>query len=336
MTTVRHHVETARASLVKAGLGPEDAAIDAEVLARSALGWDRATYLTHSRNEAPGSFADRYRGMLERRTRREPVSLITGHREFWGLDFQVTSDVLTPRPETELLVEEALRRITEFDHAKPSVVDVGTGSGCVAIVITRMTRARVSATDVSPAALAVARQNAERHGVGDQIEWVCAPLLEGIDDAPDVIVANLPYIPESDMPNLPPEVREFEPRTALDGGHDGLQIIRQLVDSAARRLRDGGYLIVEVGPGQAATLARRQDAMPGRGALRVVDTREDLQGVPRVLTMQVQRFASQGPSEQGAHGAPRGRGVGLSGSPRSARGGSGRSPVYFGRPRSPV
>ena len=283
MTTVRSHVETAQASLVKAGLEPEEAAIDAEVLARTALGWDRATYLTHGGSEAPGNFAARYRGMLERRTLREPVSLITGHREFWGLNFDVTSDVLTPRPETELLVEEALRRIEELDHARPRVVDVGTGSGCIAIVIARMTRARVTATDISPAALTIARRNAERHGVGDRIEWVSAPLLDSVHDPPDVIVANLPYIPETDISSLPPEVREFEPRTALDGGLGGLQIVEQLVDSAAQRLADGGYVIVEVGPGQAATLARRQDTRLG---LRAIETRKDLQGIPRVLTMQ--------------------------------------------------
>ena len=283
MTTVRSHVETAQASLVKAGLEPAEAAIDAEVLARTALGWDKATYLTHGGSEAPGNFAKQYRGMLKRRTLREPVSLITGHREFWGLDFDVTSDVLTPRPETELLVEEALRRIEELDHARPRVVDVGTGSGCIAVVIARMTRARVTATDISPAALTIARRNAERHGVGDQIEWVSAPFLDEVHDPPDVIVANLPYIPETDISNLPPEVREFEPRTALDGGRGGLQIVEQLLDSAAQRLADGGYVIVEVGPGQAATLARRQDTRLG---LRAIETPKDLQGIPRVLTMQ--------------------------------------------------
>ena len=283
MTTVRGHVDAARSRLVLAGLGRQEAAIDAEVLARSVLGWNRATYLSNGRTELPGNFADRYHGMLERRAQREPVSLITGQREFWGLDFDVTSDVLTPRPETEILVEAALARVEEYDHPRPHVVDVGTGSGCVAVVIARDTQARVTATDVSKAAIAVALRNAERHGVGDRIRWVWAPLLDGVRDTPDLIVANLPYVPESDISKLPPEVREFEPHIALDGGPDGLQVVTQLAEEASQRLAAGGYLIVELGLGQAVSLSRRLEA---RSELEVVDTRNDLQGILRVMTLQ--------------------------------------------------
>lgn len=281
MTSVRGHVHAARARLISAGLEREEAAVDAEVLARSALGWDRATYVSDVGTEAPGDFADRYQQMLERRSRREPVSLITGHREFWGLDFDVTSDVLTPRPETEILVEATLARIEENDRTQPHVVDVGTGSGCVAIAIARNSRARVTATDISPAAIAVAKGNAERHDVSDRIQWVCAPLLERVQETPDVIAANLPYISRSDIPSMPPEVREFEPHTALDGGPGGLQLILQLVDVASRRLAPGGHLLLELGQGQAAILSEHLEAW---SELEVIDVRDDLQGISRVMT----------------------------------------------------
>ena len=285
MTTVHSHVEAARARLVSAGLERQEAAIDAEVLARNVLGWDRATYLSDGRTEAPGDFPDRYHRLLERRAQREPVSLITGRREFWGLDFAVTPDVLTPRPETEILVEATLARVEAYDDA-PHVVDVGTGSGCVAIVIAQNTVARVTATDVSQTAIAVARRNAERHGVSDRIRWVCAPLLDSVRDVPDVIVANLPYIPRSEISKLPPEVRVFEPHTALDGGPDGLELVTRLVDVASQRLAAGGYLIVELGLGQTVSLSRYLETRP---ELEIVDTQDHLQGIPRVMTMQRSR-----------------------------------------------
>ena len=281
MTTVREHVDAAKARLVSAGLERQEAAIDAEVLARSVLGWDRATYLADGRTEAPGDFPNRYRPLLERRARREPVSLITGRREFWGLDFDVTSDVLTPRPETEILVEAARARVEEYEHT-PHVVDVGTGSGCVAVVIAQSTDAQVTATDVSEAAIAVARRNAERYDVCDRIRWVCAPLLDRVRDTPDVIVANLPYIPRSAISKLPAEVRLFEPHTALDGGPDGLQLVMQLVDVASHRLAAGGYLIVELGLGQTVSLSEYLEARP---ELQIVATHYDLQGIPRVMTI---------------------------------------------------
>ena len=301
MTTVRGHVDAARACLVSAGLDRQEAAIDAEVLARSVLGWDRATYLSDGRSEAPVDFPERYRRLLERRAQREPVSLITGHREFWGLDFEVTPDVLTPRPETEILVEATLARLEEYDDHAPHVVDVGTGSGCVAVVIAQNTRAQVTATDVSQAAITVAQRNAERHDVKNRIRWVCAPLLDGIQGTPDVIVANLPYIPRSDISQLPPEVRVFEPHAALDGGPDGRQLVTQLVDVASDRLAAGGYLIVELGLGQTVSLSQYLEARP---ELEIVQTQDDLRGIPRVVTMR-RRSAGSGHAEHVGGSTPR-------------------------------
>ena len=285
MKTVRDHVAEGRLDLLSAGLTNEEAASDAEMLARNALGWDRATYISNVRASVSVEFVHRYRGMLDRRVQREPVSLITGQREFWGLEFTVTRDVLTPRPETELLVEETIALVNKDNQSKPHVVDVGTGSGCVAIAIAKTSRARVTATDVSSLALAVARHNATRHGVDDSIHWVCAPLLKGVHEPPDIITANLPYIPSMEISQLPPEVQQFEPHVALDGGTNGLEIITQLLREASLRLKNGSTLILEIGRGQAAALSTLLETTP---ELQIVKTRNDLQGITRVIALRRQ------------------------------------------------
>ena len=282
MTTVCGYITGARVRLRDAGLDPAEAACDAELLARTVLGWDRTTYLSSNRVEAPPGFASQYDAVVTRRERREPVSLITGRREFWGLEFAVTPDVLTPRPETELLVEEALCRVPQSSPVY--VVDVGTGSGCLSVAIAHeRSRVRITATDISGAAIAIARRNAKHHGVEDRITWVCAPFLDGVEGQPDVVVANLPYVPATEFPNLPPEVREFEPRIALDGGADGLAAIRRLVDDARDRLAPCGHLILELGDGQATSLRRYVEKQLG---LRLVGVRDDLRGIPHVAIIQ--------------------------------------------------
>ena len=296
MTTVQELVGEARVRLVRAGLEPDQAGIDAEVLARNTLGWDRATYLAEGRVAAPADFLRRYERVLERRERREPVSLITGHREFWGLDFEVTPDVLTPRSETEILVEEAVSCLRGHGLNRAQVVDVGTGSGCLAVsVALEVPDCHVTAVDVSIEALRVARRNAARHGVANRMRWICAPLLEGLAEArdPTVIVANLPYVPESEMESLPPEVREYEPPGALTGGLDGLDAIRALVDQTDRYLGHGGWLVLECGSGQSESVCRHVSSVNGRaardfhhGRLEVVKIHDDLQGIPRVLVVQ--------------------------------------------------
>ena len=160
-----------------AGVGADEAAADAEVLARHVLGWDRATYLARRRDPAPPGFEVRYSPLADRRARREPVSIITGRREFWGLAFAVGPAVLAPRPETELIVEMALELFGDQRGAPLAIADVGTGSGCLAVTLAReFPRAAVTAVDISSAALAVARRNAVAHGVADRIAWIEAPL----------------------------------------------------------------------------------------------------------------------------------------------------------------
>ena len=286
MTTVHAEVAAARARLRHAGFDTDAAGTDAEVLARAALGWDLATYVARGRSAPPAAFRDRYRSMLERRTRREPVSLIIGRREFWGLDFEVTPDVLTPRPETELVVEEALRALDRQRTLSPRLIDVGSGSGCLAVAIAReRPHVRITATDVSLRALRVARRNARRHGVAKRIAWVATSLLDGVGTRPDVIVANLPYVADDDFPRLPPDVRDFEPQVALLGGGDGLDAIRRLLAAAGRQLRIRGALIIEFGFGQAGAIRAAVASVPG---LALVHIRCDLGGIQRVAVIERQ------------------------------------------------
>jgi release factor glutamine methyltransferase len=284
--TLVDHVSAGRTLLRTAGIGTAEASTDAEVLARCLLGWDRARYLAGVCEPAPPWFSGEYARVLERRAAREPVSLIVGRREFWGLEFEVTRDVLTPRPETELLVQEGLACAADLGRNRPNgpvVVDVGTGSGCVAISLTReIAAARVVATDISGAALAVARRNAARHGVSDRVSFVIASLLEGIRAPVDLVVSNPPYVPTADLAALPPEVRNFEPASALAGGPDGLDVIRALADQAQRTLAPGGWLVIEFGHGQEAGL---RAAIAERPALELVRIRADLQRIPRTAVL---------------------------------------------------
>jgi release factor glutamine methyltransferase len=189
------------------------------VLARTALGWERATWLARRDDPAPADALTTLDGWIDRRERREPVAYITGHREFWGLDFVVTSAVLIPRPETELVVEAALQRLADRDRAW-RIADVGTGSGCLAVALAcERPDARVIASDIPGEALEVARRNAARHGVADRIEFIQGDLLDPITRICDLIVANPPYVVERARPALGPEVRDHEPGVALFGGN---------------------------------------------------------------------------------------------------------------------
>ena len=291
--SVLDRVGAAATRLTAAGLPRAAAALDAEVLARHVLGWDRAAYLCHRRDAAPPGFAARYTALLDRRAGREPVASIVGGREFWGLAIDVTPSVLTPRPETELLVEEALRLAGQSAAGAPCIVDAGAGSGCVAIALaTELPAARIIATDVSGDALAVARRNADRHGVGRRIAWVRTSGLDGLSVTPDVIVSNPPYVPDGELGGLPPEVRDFEPRTALAGGRDGLVLVRMLLGAAARRLAPGGHLVIELGRGQAAAV---RAAIASQPRLTLVKVRDDLQGIPRAIVVQ-RRGPTPGPA----------------------------------------
>jgi release factor glutamine methyltransferase len=277
--TVAAAVAEASDTLRRAGVPASEAPGDAEVLARHALGWDLTAFALHRNEPAPPDFDREFAELIARRARREPVSQIVGHRAFWGLDFDVTRDVLTPRPETELIVESALavaRRDTPT-----LIVDVGTGTGCVAVALaTELPLASIVATDVSTQALDVARANAARHHVGDRIRFVEADLLPPIEHA-DMIVSNPPYVAVREVDTLAPEVREYEPAVALFGGPDGLGIYRRLLAAARAAINPDGRSIVELGYNQAGDVI----AIARERGWDLETVRRDLQGIDRALTL---------------------------------------------------
>jgi release factor glutamine methyltransferase len=210
------------------------------------------------------------------------VSYILGTREFWGLAFEVGPDVLIPRPETELIVEEALALVPRT--GSPRIVDVGTGSGCIAVALAHeIAGARVTATDLSPKALAVARRNAVRHGVDQRVTFVETSFLEGLDDGVDLIVSNPPYVPSVSERGLTPEVRDYEPPVAVFSGEDGLDGVRSVLTGAAPKLASGGFLVMEFGCGQDDCVVSLVDETPG---LRLTKIRHDLQDIPRIVICQ--------------------------------------------------
>lgn len=280
--TIHDLVQGARDRFVNAGISANLATLDAEVLARQVLGWDRARFLADRNETATSVFVLRYEPLVARRERREPVSYILGTREFWGLPFEVGPDVLIPRPETEFIVEETLELAGKDGH--PVIIDIGTGSGCIAVALAReIPGARIIATDVSKYALEVARRNAIRHEVADRINFVETSFLNGIEDTADLIVSNPPYVPAVAQPALTPEVRDYEPALAVFGGADGLDGLRSVVQAAAQRLRPGGWLVMEFGCGQDDCV---RDLVNGISGIEIVKIRHDLQDIPRTVICQ--------------------------------------------------
>lgn len=227
------------------------------------------------------------RGLLERRAGREPLQYILGTQEFCGLEFHVNPAVLIPRPETELLVEYVAQRIPAERQA--TIVDVCTGSGCIAVAIARLRpRARVIATDLSNPSLAVARQNAMRHEVCERITWLEGDLLgamagQGLEGQVDLIISNPPYIAEADWATLQPEVRLFEPRGALVAGPQGTELHERLLKESSRYLASGGALIMEIGAGQARAMRRIVEQIPGYRFHKLV---YDEAGLERVVIVE--------------------------------------------------
>ena len=253
--TVRSVLAAARDRLREGGR--TGVALEAEVLLAHCLGVDRVALYRDPDRLLTADQVACCLGLVERRGRGEPVAYLTGHKEFMGLDLMVGPCVLVPRPETELLVETALQLLAPVPAA-PLAVDVGTGSGAIAVSLAAVHPAvRVLATDVDAAALAVARRNAVAYAVAERISFLQGDLLAPLDTPAylgqvDLIAANLPYVPTGELAGLPRDVRDYEPRLALDGGPDGLDLYRRLVPAARRLLRPGGALLMEIGPGQGA------------------------------------------------------------------------------------
>lgn len=256
---------------------------DAERLLGHVLGLDRAALHAEPARAVAVDQAIRFRDLARRRAAREPLQHLTGEQEFWSLSFRVTPDVLIPRPETEHLVAALLRLRLRPD---PLLLDLGTGSGCLAIAGAReIPGALVVATDIEPAALDVARGNALRHGLSERITFLRGDLFAPLagrrwERGFDVILSNPPYVPEADWEGLEPEVREHEPKGALTPGGDGLAIHRRLAAGAASWLRPGGALLAEIGAGQGEAV-RSLYAPPS--PLELVAIEPDLAGIPRVI-----------------------------------------------------
>jgi release factor glutamine methyltransferase len=247
---------------------------DAELLLLRALGRDRTFLLTHPDAELSPEQLDRYEAWIRRRAAHEPVQYIVGEQEFYGLSFRVTPEVLIPRPETEHLVEGLLMRVP---HDVPlRIADVGTGSGAIAVALAHaLPLAQVTALDISPAALTVAQQNAQTHGVDRRMRFLPSDLLEAVrGEGFDAIVSNPPYIAESEV--LEAQVRDYEPHAALYAGTTGFEVYERLVPQAGEALAPGGWLMLEIGHGQRNAIAA---LLTGWSDVEFAD---DLQGIPRV------------------------------------------------------
>jgi release factor glutamine methyltransferase len=276
-STIGEWQRRAARRLEAAGIEPAETLLEAEVLLRHVLGLNRAQLLARRADRLPAQAAAQLTPLLDRRLAREPLAYITGRREFFGLEFTVDRRVLIPRPETEGLVE----RVIGLAHGAPAIVDVGTGSGCIAVgLAVHLPSARLTAVDVSAEALALARLNAARHGVAERISFVQGDLLSALGDRFDIIVSNPPYILSAEIATLQPEITRYEPHTALDGGGDGLDVIRCLLRQARVRLKPGGALVLEIGAGQGqAVAALARAALPGAR----VTVEHDLAGLERYV-----------------------------------------------------
>lgn len=260
--------------------GIVNARLEAEWLLCAAMGLDRVGLYLQYEKPLNGDELATYRAMVARRARREPLQHILGSQEFCGLEYEVTSDVLIPRHDTEVLVTEAISRQPNSHF----VLDIGTGSGCIAIsLVNRMPAAKVTATDISEAALAVARRNAETHGAA--IEFLQGSLFVPVAGRRfDLIVSNPPYIPTADIETLDQEVRNYDPVSALDGGSDGLDFYRHLIPAAVEHLNPEGWLLVEIGIGQSKEVI---SMFQGADRFNAPFITTDSSGIERVIGAQL-------------------------------------------------
>lgn len=275
--TLKEALAKGVAVLKKAGV--ETPAADACILLCFAADCDRTYLYAHGEQVVAAAVLEKYEACLFKRSGRMPVQYITGHCEFMSLDFYVGPEVLVPRPDTEILVETAVR--TLLSAGKPmTVLDIGTGSGCIAVSVAhRVKSCTVTAADISAAALETAGRNAAKNGVSDRLEFLQSDLFKELTGRKfDVCLSNPPYVRSGDIPGLQREVGEYEPWQALDGGPDGLEFYRRIIGASPGYLNSGGCLFLEVGQGQAPEVAR---LMEGRYA--GIGIARDLAGIDRVV-----------------------------------------------------
>jgi release factor glutamine methyltransferase len=266
--------------------GIEDAKVDARALLCHALRIDRARLVADSERILEAREVAAILALAARRLKREPVSRIRGHKDFWTLTLGVTPAVLTPRPETETVVEAALDEIDRdgSKREKLSILDIGTGSGALLLaLLSELPNAVGLGTDISVAALEIARANAERNKLSARCKFVACDIAAGVRGIFDLVVSNPPYVPRGDIAALTPEVRDYAPALALDGGHDGLDGYRAIAGVARALLAPAGRLIVELGAGQEPAVR----ALFTNAGLKVTVARKDLAGIPRALVADV-------------------------------------------------
>ncbi len=269
--------------------------LEARVLLAHVLKLEPSALLTRSDLVVASGDGRRYEQLLKRRESHEPLAYIIGEREFYGLSFIVDERALIPRPETELLVEEALGFVTDSRHASSEtlvIADIGTGSGCIVVSVAASLAGRPGvrfiATDISGDAVDVARSNAERHHVADRFDFRVGDSLEPLTEPIDLIIANPPYVPEENAARLQPEITKFEPQVAITGGPgDGLRVSRRIIEGAPKMLRPGGSLLMEMGYGQADLAI--DIAQRAFGAKAEIGVQLDLAGIPRVLRVWMKR-----------------------------------------------
>ncbi|MSO73531.1 MAG: peptide chain release factor N(5)-glutamine methyltransferase [Alphaproteobacteria bacterium] len=265
------------ATRVLAAIGIEAARAEARLLLSHVLGLPREALLRDSRQPLERAAARQFDRLIERRAKHEPIAYLTGRREFWSLDFEVTPATLIPRPESETLIEAALARI-DSRQVPHRLLDLGTGTGCLLLaLLSELPAAQGLGVDASEAALVVARRNARRLGLDGRADFVCGSWGAGLEGRFDLIVANPPYIAESDAPTLAPDVVSFEPKEALFAGPDGLAAYRTLAPDLARLLAPGGIAVVELGAGAAGAVA----AVLATAGLTEISQYPDLAGIVR-------------------------------------------------------
>ncbi len=273
--TLREALKKARETLTAGGI--ESPSLESEILLRHVLKIDTIQLYVSLEYELSPALENEFRNLIERRLSGEPTPYITGHREFYGLDFNLTRDVLIPRPETELLVEMALK----LAKGRQVIADIGTGCGAIAVALAvHLPEARIYATDISVPALEVARLNCRKHNVLDRVRLFQGDLLEPLPEPVDLIIANLPYVRKADLPDK--GTLSFEPRLALDGGADGMEVLRSLCYQLNGRLCGGGTVLLEVGLGMAKEIS---ELLRRLFPTATVEVNRDLGGIERVIKL---------------------------------------------------
>ena len=272
-----------RGSRMLAEAGSEEATLEAELLLAHALNTGRTHIYQRLRDELTPQAESAFDALLQRRLAHEPTAYILGHKEFYGLEFEVTPDAIIPRSETETLVELVLDCARSASAREMRIADIGVGCGAIAVALAvNLSEADIIATDISPLALALARRNAQRHTVADRIRFLEGDLLEPLDAPVDVIAANLPYVRSGDLEAGPPEINEHEPRLGLDGGPDGLRLIERMLRDAPPHLKPGGALFAEIGEDQGDGARKLAAAVFPQARIEV---RRDLSRLDRALVV---------------------------------------------------